>query len=80
MCQMCKAVDRGKIYPFQLMVLKVLDNHRLRKKKTSSKPFTSYTRISPKGSCWAKRKIFKYKTFKQRHGRKSSEPMTRFDT
>ena len=35
-CQMCKAIDRGKIYPFQLMVLKILDNNSLRenKKKT----------------------------------------------
>ena len=42
-CQMCKAIDRGKIYPFQLMLLKILDNHSLKKKKKKlSKPYTLY--------------------------------------
>lgn len=44
---MCKAVDRGRYILFKLMIIKVLDNHRLRKKKTSLN-LTSYTRISPK--------------------------------
>lgn len=49
-CQMCKAIDRGKIYPFQLMLLKILDNHSLKKKKKTSLNLTPYTRINSKGS------------------------------
>ena len=50
-CQMCKAIDRGKIYPFQLMLLKILDNHSLKKKKKkNSLNLTPYTRINSKRS------------------------------
>lgn len=67
MCQMCKAVDRREDISFSTNGAKGIRQPQAKEKKNLSKTLHLIQELAQKDHKH-KRKNFKYKTFKQRHG------------